>query len=421
MKNEKWIIYLLAALNFTHIMDFMIMMPMGEILMSKFDLRPDQFSLLVSSYTVAAAASGFFASFLADRYPRKISLLFVYFGFIIGTLACSIAHTYEVLLITRALTGVFGGIMSAQVMAIITDLVPYERRGKAIGMLMSAFSAASVIGVPFGLYLATHYTWNLPFFLIGGIGIGLAVIIIRILPVMDGHLAGGIPPVNPVKTFLAVFRSQNNRIALLQTFLATLAHFMIIPFITPYLIRNVGFAQEEIIYVYMIGGIATVFSSPFIGRMIDRFDARTIYYILVAAAMIPVFALTHLPAVSIYIALGVTTLFFILGGARFIPSSTAITGAIPPHIRGSFMSFNSCVQQLGTATASLVAGHIVTAQASGPIEHYGLTGWISAGISICTIFIISRLQRYEDTNDQPEIYQPQNKVLVSEEPETTLH
>jgi MFS transporter, DHA1 family, inner membrane transport protein len=395
MKNEKWIIYLLAALNFTHIMDFMIMMPMGEILMKTFSLRPDQFTFLVSSYTISAAASGFFASFFVDRYPRKSSLLFIYSGFVLGTIICGFADNYHFLLITRGLTGIFGGIMGAQVMAIVTDLVPYERRGKAIGMLMSAFSAASVVGVPFGLYLATHYNWYFPFFLIGGIGLILIFPIIKLLPKLDGHLSEGRPPVNPVKTFKEVFSTQNNRIALLQTFMITCAHFMIIPFITPFMIRNVGFEQSDIIYIYMVGGIATVFMSPFIGKMIDKYNAKLIYYILVFAAMIPVLLLTHLPPISLIPALIVTTLFFILGGSRFIPSSTAVSGAIPPKIRGSFMSFNSCAQQLGTASASMAAGYIVFAEGNGPIQGYGLTGIIASLLSLATLLIIPRLKLYK--------------------------
>lgn len=403
MKSEKWIIYLLAALNFTHIMDFMIMMPLGEIFMSTFHLRPDQFSLLVSSYTICAAVSGFFASFVVDRYPRKVSLLFVYIGFILGTIACGFANDYHLLLFARGLTGVFGGIMGAQVMAIITDIVPYERRGKAIGMLMSAFSAASVIGVPFGLYLATHFNWYFPFFLIGGLGLFLIFPIIRLLPRLDAHLADGKPAVNPVRTFREVFNTGNNRIALLQTFLITCSHFIIIPFITPYMIRNVGFEQGDIIYIYMVGGIATVFSSPFIGKMIDRYNARLIYFILVFSAIIPVLMLTNLPPVSMIPALIVTTLFFILGGARFIPSSTAVSGAIPPKIRGSFMSFNSSAQQLGTATASLMAGHIVFADGNGPIQHYGITGIIACILSLSTLLVITRLRLYKS---------PENKEII---------
>lgn len=395
MKNEKWIIYLLAALNFTHIMDFMIMMPLGEIFMSTFHLRPDQFSLLVSSYTICAALSGFFASFVVDRYDRKVSLIFVYTGFILGTIACGFANQYHLLLLTRGLTGVFGGIMGAQVMAIVTDLVPYERRGKAIGMLMAAFSAASVVGVPFGLYLATHYNWNFPFFLIGGLGLLLIYPIIRLLPKLDSHLMDGKPPVNPVRTFNEVFKARNNRIALLQTYLATCSHFIIIPFITPYMIRNVGFAQGDIVYIYMIGGIATVFSAPFTGKMIDKFNARSVYFILVFAAMVPVLLLTHLPAVSLAPALIVTTLFFILGGSRFIPSSTAVTGAIPPKIRGSFMSFNSSAQQLGTASASLAAGYIIFADGDGPIQGYGTTGLVATAISLLSLLVLSRLKLYK--------------------------
>ena len=179
-------------------------------------------------------------------------------------------------------------------------------------------------------------------------------------------------------------------------------------FITPYMIRNVGFAQGDIVYIYMIGGIATVFSAPFTGKMIDKFNARSVYFILVFAAMIPVLLLTHLPAVSLAPALIVTTLFFILGGSRFIPSSTAVTGAIPPKIRGSFMSFNSSAQQLGTASASLAAGYIIFADGDGPIHGYGTTGIVATAISLLSLLVLSRLKLFK----APEVsLEKENKSL----------
>jgi MFS transporter, DHA1 family, inner membrane transport protein len=187
-KKEKLLLFVLACLNFTHIMDFMIMMPMSEQLIKHFNISPRQFSLLVATYSFSAGISGFLVSFIADRFPRKYIVLTAYIGFVIGTFACAIAPTYELLAAARLLAGVFGGVLGAQVMTIVSDTFEYERRAQAVGVVMTAFSIASVIGIPAGIQLTNWFDWHAPFWVIGGLGVIVIGLIWLFVPRLDGHL-----------------------------------------------------------------------------------------------------------------------------------------------------------------------------------------------------------------------------------------
>ena len=178
-KEERIILLLLASVNFTHIMDFMIMMPLGNFLMPHFNISAQQFSFLVAAYTFSAAAASFFAASLVDKFDRKNLLLFAYGGFLLCTLLCAVSVTYEMLLSARIAAGVFGGLIGAQVLSIVADLVPFERRGRAMGMIMAAFSAASVFGVPFGLYLSKFFSWHAPFYFVVAMGAALMPLLVK--------------------------------------------------------------------------------------------------------------------------------------------------------------------------------------------------------------------------------------------------
>src|SRR4028119_411827 len=187
-RKERIILLLLTVLNFTHILDFMILMPLGNYLMPYFDISSQQFSMLVAAYTFSAGTSGFLAAFFVDKYDRKKVLLSAFVGFLIGTFCCAISPSYIILLASRIVAGIFGGLIGAQVLSIVADLVPYERRGTAMGIIMAAFSVASVFGVPFSLYLANIFNWHGPFFLVAGFGVLLIPFLVKYLPSMDTHI-----------------------------------------------------------------------------------------------------------------------------------------------------------------------------------------------------------------------------------------
>lgn len=388
--GKQAIVILLAAINFTHIMDVMIMMPLSDIFLEDFGIQAAEFSYLVSSYAIGAFISSMIGVFTLDRFGRKKALLFIYGGFTIGTLMCGLAWSYTSLLIVRFITGMFGGIIGALALSIISDLYSFKERGKAIGILMASFSAASALGVPVGLYFAAIYSWSLPFYFLGGMGIILFTVAYFILPQMNDHLSDELP--SPMETIRSLTGNMNQINALSLGIILVIGHFIIIPFITPYMTRNVGFEQYEISYIYLIGGVLTIFSGPIIGRLTDKYGALRTFFVIVVLSFIPVILITHMGEVPIYIALIVTSLFFVLGSGRMIAPNTMITAAVGPSNRGSFMSVKSALQQLAIAFASIVSGMIVYINEEGSMSNYHFVGYLSVLFCILAMFIAPKLK-----------------------------
>ena len=271
-RQERILLLLLASVNFTHILDFMIMMPLGNFLMPHFDISAQYFSMIVAAYPVTAWASGLIAAFYVDRFDRKKVLLFAYTGFIIGTITCGIAPDALLLMAARVLTGLFGGLIGAQVLSIIADTFPYEKRGRAMSSVFMAFSLASIFGVPFSLYLARLISWHAPFIFIGILGIVLLPMLNKFLPSVSGHInTGEEQKRSGVKeVFSAVFSNRAQTLALMLSGGLMLGHFLVIPFINPYMEFNVGWTKDQTPLIYMVGGTCSLFSSTLIGRLADK-------------------------------------------------------------------------------------------------------------------------------------------------------
>jgi predicted MFS family arabinose efflux permease len=374
--RKKWVVLLLAIVSFTHIMDFMVLMPLGPQLMEMFQISPQQFAFLVSVYSFTAGVFGFIGSLFFDRLDRKYALLGTYIGFLIGTLFCSIATDYHSLLISRAISGAFGGLISGVCFAIIGDLFTIHERGTATGKLMASFSFAAVAGVPIGLLLSTHFGWHAPFAAIVLFGSITALISIVIMPNINTHLKTHYSGV-----FSGVIENTtdpNSLRSLSTTFLMTLSQFVVIPFISPFLVNNLNFPNEQLHLVYLLGGAVTIFSGPWVGKMCDRFTARRVFNRTGLLFIIPVFIFTHLQHSSMAVALTVSTLIFLLSNSRMIPAMTIISSSIPPSRRGSFMSLNSCLQQLGSACASLIGGYVVSQpNGTGPLIGFAHTAYFA--------------------------------------------
>jgi len=395
MKNEKTLLFVLAVVQFTDIMDFMIIMPLGSTFMREFDITPQQFSIIVSSYAIAAFCSGLLGAGFIDRFDRKKVLLFIYAGFAIGTLACSIAPGFGFFLAARSLTGVFGGILAALVLSIIGDNIPLERRGAAMGIVMTAFSLASIAGVPTGLFLAAHFGWQAPFLTIGGIAILLWLVIVFTLPPMKKHLESGLVQRNPLKVFKNIATDPNQLRALLFTLILMLGHFSVVPFIAPYMELNIGFDTYQISYIYGLGGLLTVFLLPLFGKLADRYGHIRVFTIASFFALISIFAITNLPQVSIALALCVTSSFFIVSSGRSVPATTLVTSVVRPESRGSFMSVRASVNELALGLAAFMAGMIVTRRPDGSLEHYPYVGYIAIALSIVAVLIARKLKPAE--------------------------
>jgi predicted MFS family arabinose efflux permease len=393
-KKEKIILLLLTVLNFTHILDFMIMMPLGNYLMPYFDISSQQFSMLVAAYTFSAGASGFLAAFFVDGFDRKRVLMFAYAGFLIGTLCCAISPAYEILLVSRIVAGLFGGLIGAQVLSIVADIIPYERRAAAMGMIMAAFSAASVFGVPFGLYIANLFNWHAPFFFVVISGVLLVPFLLKFLPKMDAHLlVENRQKISPTQLVGDIFRNTSQLYALALTAFLMMGHFMIIPFINPFMEFNMGFSKMQTPIIYMVGGALTMITSPIIGRLADRLGKYNLFIFLALAGIPLIGLITNLPAIPFYFVLCITGLWFIISAGRFIPAQAMVSNVVPTERRGSFMSFNSSVQQLFVGLASVLAGFIVVKMPNNRIEHYEVTGYLSIILILFSIFIATMLNR----------------------------
>jgi predicted MFS family arabinose efflux permease len=391
--ESKLLLYLLATVNFVHIMDFMIMMPLGEMFMRIFKISPAQFSFVVSSYTLAAGLSSFIGAFWIDRLNRRAALLITFAGFVIGTLGCAFAVSYETLLLTRGITGLFGGVMTALIISIASDLYPIRERGYAMGILTSAFSVASVVGVPAGLFLANLWGWRAPFVSMFILGLAILVLLYKMLPSYPASEVG--KTTGPIQVLVNIFSKKNQIYALILGFIVVLGHFMIIPFITPYLIRNVGFSDAQIPLVYMIGGGATIFTAPYFGRLTDRYGPVRVFKILLIMSFIPVLLLTNLWSSPLVVGLMVTTVFFIFGSGRMIPVQTLITGAVHAESRGSFMSIRSSFQQLATSIAAILSGLFVYENADGLLSGYNLLGIVAIGVSALALLFSRKIKIVE--------------------------
>jgi len=416
--KERILLILLAALNFTHILDFMIMMPLGNYLMPYFKINPQQFTILVSAYTISAAVSGFAAAFYVDGFDRKKVLLVAYSGFLLGTLGCGLAPTYFLLLLMRTLAGVFGGLIGAQVLAIVADSFPYERRGAAMGAIMSAFAVASTFGVPFALYLANLFSWHAPFLFVGGVGILLIPLIARFLPSMTSHLAQADTEHRKKWTVITdVLNDKTQYTALIFSGLIMFGHFLIIPFINPYLEFNIGFSKNITPLIYLVGGVAAFFSSNILGPLSDRYGKLTIFMVCTFSALPMVFMVTNLPYGINYIpVLILFGLWFTAATGRGVTASAMVTSVVNPAHRGSFQSFNSSLQQLGSGMAALATGFIVIKDPmSGKLLHYDWVGYMSITVLLFCIYLGYRNFSYLDKQKKAEL------ARKIEEPSSVMH
>ncbi len=390
-QQKNFILLALAAVNFTHIVDSMLIMPLGDIFISEFNLNPDEYSWLVSSYAFAAFFSSLLGIFLLDRLDRKHALLFLYAGFSLATFATSWCTTFESLLGIRLVTGLFGGMIGAVVLSVVSDVYPFSERGKAMGIIFAAFSVASALGVPAGIFLADWGSWKLPFVIIGLLGFIIWMCIWWIFPSMSNHKIS-----NEGRHFLQgltfIMRDKNQLIALVSAFTLVLGHFMIIPFISPYMIRNVGLNQTEISYQFLLGGIATVISSPYIGKLTDRIGVMKVFSWTMALSFIPTLLITNLPPSALWIALTCTTLFFIFGTGRMISPNALITAAAPPQNRGSFMSLKSATQQLAIGLSAFISGQLVVLNEANLYTGYYKIGILAIVFGLITIWLMHHVR-----------------------------
>ena len=392
-KRESMLLWLLAFTQFAVIMDFMVMMPLSPQLMRAFGVDAGAISGAVSVYAWCAGLSGLFAATYIDRFSRKGLMLSMFCLFALSNLACALAPTFHVLLVARAFAGLTGGVLSSITMAIIADVIPPQRRGAAAGIVMSSFGMAAVAGVPAGVMLGAHYNWAAPFMLL----VVLSAIIwcgaALVMPRLDAHLAQ-VPRrlADIVPDLLGLFKVKRQRDAFFLTGVNMLGSMMIIPFIAPTLVGNLGVQPVDMSWVYLAGGAASLASSRWLGRMADRVGAQRMFRIAVLWSIVPSMLLTHLVPMPMVLITLCFVLFMTSMAARNIPMQALLTTIPAPAQRGAFLSVNSAIQQLGTGLGAWIGGQFLTTDSAGHISNYGVNGWLAAGLALGASFWVLRLR-----------------------------
>ena len=387
--SERPLLILLAAVQFTHIMDFMIMMPLGPMLMRNHAISPAQFSLLIAAYTMMAGIVGLLVAPIIDRFDRRRVLVVAYAGFIVGTYCCATAETVTALLLARALCGAFGGVSNATILAIVGDLVPAQRRGAAMGIIMTSFSAAAAFGVPFGLFLAQRFRWETPFFLLVGIALAVEVLLLVSLPHVRGHLAGG--PPESWANFLSLLSDGNAWRALLLVVSLVFGHFTIIPFLSPHLVFNLKLPERHLALVYVLGGLMTIITSPYIGRLSDRLGRAKVFTAVVCVATVIIALLTHAGPLPVPATILMTGLFFVFASGRYVPAQAVLTSAVSSSRRGAFMSLTACTRDFCTGLAAIMAGRVVL-RTPDALLHVNWLGWLAVAVSLLSIWLIRQVK-----------------------------
>ena len=387
-KDQKLILYLLACVQFTNIMDFMIMMPMGPILMKAFDITAREYSFLVSAYSLSAGIFGFIAAFFVDKFDRKNVLTIAYVGLLVGTFACSMAPTYTMLMLARIVAGIFGGVLGSQVIAIVGDTISYEHRAEGMSIIMAAFSTASVLGVPLGMYLASTISWHIPFVFVVAVGFVNLLLIYRFLPSLRGHINQSLIKPSPFAVLTNIWKDSNQMRALGLSVIIMFGHFCTIPSLSPYLTLNVGMSIDNVSLIYLVGGAITIFSARFVGRIADKKGKYFIFAICGTLFLIPVFLMTHLQSgASLMLILFITSLFFLFANGRTITMQAIVSGVVNNEQRGGFTSINSSMIQLGSGAASFIGGLMVEKASNGTLLHYEWVGYMSIFFMILGIIL----------------------------------
>lgn len=376
---------ILAAVNFTHMVDFVIIMPLGQRMMTEFGITPNQFGHIVSAYGYAAAIASILASFVIDRFDRKAVLAVMYTGFTASTLYCGIANTYETMLFSRALAGIFGGLCAATIMAVIGDAFPPQLRGRATGAVMSAFAVASIAGLPIGLMIAGEYGRGAPFVTLACVSLLVLIGMLVWLPSFRGHI--GTARRSPMSDFADVIAEPRHWWAFAFTMALVLGTFTVASFIGPYLIAVNGWSENHLAVIYLVAGLCTLIGMNVIGKIADRVGKRPVFLVLASACIGMSILITNLPAVPLAVAAIATAFFMLTAAGRMVPAQAMLIGVAAPSHRGAFMSLNTAVQQLATGLAPMIAGAILGDAADGIRNHFWLVGLVATASAIVSLVL----------------------------------
>ena len=389
---QKTVVALLAFLQFAVILDFMLMSPLGAVIMPDLAIDPKQFGLVVSAYAFSAAVSGLLTAGFADRYDRKKLLLFFYSGFILGTVWCGLAQSFESLLLARIVTGLFGGVIGSVVMAIATDLFPAQMRGRVMGYIQTAFAASQVLGIPFGLYLSNRWNWHVPFMAMAALGVTGGLIVAWLMKPVADHLQMR----QEHSPWMHLFHTVTDRrylLAFVTTSLMATGGFMLMPFSSAFTVNNLGIALASLPTIYLVTGLAAIFVGPLVGKAADAIGKLPVFMVGSTLTIIMVLIYTHLGVTSLAMVIAINVTMFIGIFSRMIPFQALMSTVPTVNQRGSFSAIGASVQQLSGGLAAVIAGHIVTVGADGKLQHYDMAGYVVVGTTLITVALLWYLQR----------------------------
>jgi predicted MFS family arabinose efflux permease len=412
---QKFAIFALAITMFTVVLDFMVMSPLGDILMKSLNLKPAHFGMAVSAYAFSAGIAGLLTAGFADRYDRKKLLLFFYCGFIAGTLLCGIANTYPLLVGARIITGLFGGVIGSISMAIVADLFDLQHRGRVMGYMQMGFGASQVLGIPIGLYLANLWGWHAPFLWVGMMAIVIAILIAIKLKPLTKHLAIQ-QDRSALKHLMHTLAKRDYRIGFSATALLSIGGYMMMPFGSAFAINNLHITQHQLPLLFMVAGLSTLIIMPLIGKLSDKVDKFKIFMLASAWMVVIVLIYTNLSVTPLWLVMIFNVLMMAGIMSRMIPSSALITAVPVLQDRGAFMSINSSLQQIAGGVAAAFAGMIVIQKDKfSPLEHYNTLGYIIVGISAVSVFLLYRVSKLVKSRVAQTRVQKEQQVIMEKE------
>lgn len=389
---QKVVILILALTQFSVVLDFMVMSPLGDLLIKDLKITPSQFGLVVSSYAISAGISGFLTASFADKFDRKKLLVFFYSGFILGTLLCGLSGSFSFLVFARIITGVFGGVISSISLAIVADLFDFNHRGRVMGFLQMGFGISQILGIPISLYMANVWDWKAPFFLIVGLAFVILITAVLVLKPINEHV--NLQRDNPVKHLWNTLSNKQYRVGFLATAFMSLGGYLMMPWGSAYSVNNIGISQSDLPLMFMIVGISVFAMMPMIGILSDRINKYSVFLMASLLMVVSIVIYTQLPQVSLFVLI-VVNVFMMLGiMARMVPSQ-ALTASLPEQKdRGAFMSINSSLQQLAGGIAAMIGGLIVTQKNTlSPLERFDILGYLVIAVILTNIFLTWRVYK----------------------------
>lgn len=389
-KYQKQVIVILAFLQFTVILDFMIMSPLGALMMPALNMTTTQFGTVVSAYAFSAGASGFLAAGFADKFDRKKILMFFYLGFIVGTFFCGIASSYYYMLAARTVTGLFGGVIGAIVLAIVADVFQVSQRGRVMGFIQTAFASSQILGLPLGMYLSTLWGWHAPFFMIVAVSALSYFIILFLLRPIDGHLKIQTDK-NAFQHLIHTLFNKQYTLAFAATALMSLGGFMLMPFGSAFSINNLKLQLSELPVLYFVVGIFSIFMGPLIGKATDKYGKLKVFNMGCLVTAITVIIYTNLGPTAFWLVCLIQIVLFSAIFSRMIPSQALVSALPDPANRGAFMSVSSSLQQIAGGVASVVAGLIVVSEPTGELKHFNYIGYILLVSIAITVWMLKKI------------------------------